>query len=76
MNLIRLIVIGLIIWFLYRAVQRMLEKPRTTERPTRPASSRDMVKCAYCGIHIPRDEALEREGKYYCSTEHRDAAPR
>jgi uncharacterized protein len=76
MNLIRLIIIGLIIWFLYRAFQRMLEKPRTSEKTKRPTTSRDMVKCAHCGIHIPRDEALEREGELYCSTEHRDAGPR
>lgn len=76
MNLIRLIIIGLIIWFLYRAFQRMLEKPRSTETPKRPLTSQDMVKCAHCGIHIPRDEALERDGKSYCSPEHRDAGPR
>ena len=76
MNLIRLIIIGLIIWFLYRAFQRMLEKPRNTDEAKRPATTQDMVKCAHCGIHIPGNEALERDGWYYCSPEHRDAGPR
>jgi len=76
MNLIRLIIIGLVIWLLYRAVQRMLNKPAQQEQPRRRVTSHDMVKCAHCGIHIPRNEALEHNGDFYCSPEHRDAGAR
>lgn len=76
MNLIRLIIIGLIIWLLYRAFQRMLNKPQQQGPDKRPSISHDMVKCAHCGIHIPRDEALEKDGRYYCSPEHRDSGPK
>jgi uncharacterized protein len=75
MNLIRLIAIGLIIWLLYRMIYRMLNKPKAQEQVARQEPSRDMVKCAHCGIHIPKSEALERDGKAYCSPEHRDAGP-
>jgi uncharacterized protein len=35
--------------------------------------SEAMVKCAHCGVHLPRGEALAARGRHYCSLEHRDA---
>ncbi len=75
MNLIRLIVIGLIIWLLYRMFLRVLQKPASRQQPPK-SIARDMVKCAHCGIHIPVDEALCRDEVCYCSAEHRDAGTR
>ncbi|MFO7592874.1 MAG: PP0621 family protein [Pseudomonadota bacterium] len=78
MNLIRLIVIGLIVWLLYRMFYRLLNKPKTQEKgkiKQSASSPGKMVKCAHCGIHIPAEEALERDGHFYCSPEHRDAGP-
>ena len=31
----------------------------------------DMVRCAQCGVHLPRSESLVTQGQYYCSAEHR-----
>ena len=33
-----------------------------------------MVQCETCGIFVPEQEALERDGHHYCSREHRDAS--
>jgi uncharacterized protein len=30
-----------------------------------------MVPCAHCGINVPRSEALEGAGRFFCSEEHR-----
>ena len=40
--------------------------------PKRPAtlSSESMVRCAHCGIHLPRSEAILSQGKTWCSQEH------
>lgn len=76
MNLIRLIVIGLIIWLLYRMFQRVMKKPAAPRREPPRGIARDMVKCAHCGIHIPADEALCEDEVCFCSSEHRDAGPR
>lgn len=35
-----------------------------------------MVRCAHCGVHLPRSEALTAGGRSYCSAAHRDAGPR
>jgi uncharacterized protein len=31
-----------------------------------------LVSCAKCGLHLPRQEALERRGQYFCTAEHAD----
>ena len=30
----------------------------------------DMVRCAECGVHVPRGESLTVRGQFYCSAEH------
>ncbi|OWT74705.1 MULTISPECIES: PP0621 family protein [unclassified Achromobacter] len=42
-------------------------------RPTRPAAvqqAEQMVRCAHCGIHLPRSEAVLSAGETYCGQEH------
>jgi uncharacterized protein len=75
MNLIRLITIGLIVWLLYRMLMRVLNKSDEQRRVPPRGIARDMVKCSHCGIHIPVDEAVCKDGVCYCSAEHRDAGP-
>ena len=37
----------------------------------------DMVRCAHCGVFLPRSEALaDHRGNRYCSQEHRRRGPR
>ena len=33
----------------------------------------DMVRCAHCGVHLPKGESIQADGLYFCSAEHRDA---
>jgi len=46
-------------------------------RKSNPAQDRpgaeDMVRCAHCGIHIPKSESINAGGNYFCGPEHRDA---
>ncbi len=36
----------------------------------------DMVRCAHCGVFLPRSEALaDRRGNRYCSEAHRQRGP-
>jgi uncharacterized protein len=30
-----------------------------------------MVGCRQCGVHLPISEAIEADGNFYCSEEHR-----
>ncbi|MGE8636701.1 MAG: PP0621 family protein, partial [Achromobacter piechaudii] len=40
-----------------------------------PAAPESMVRCAHCGIHLPRSEAVLLNGKTWCSTEHAALGP-
>lgn len=33
----------------------------------------DMVRCAQCGVHLPRGESVQADGRTFCSAAHRDA---
>ncbi len=76
MGLIRLLLTGLAIFILAVVIRRLL----TPERPQgaqQPASYSPTVRCAHCGVNLPRDHAIRsKDGHYYCSTEHRDANQR
>ena len=60
------IVIAVVI-FLMRGVRRNA----TQDRPPPSASGGgDMVRCARCGIHLPRDEAVSTPERFFCSADH------
>ncbi len=50
---------------------RGLRKPSDND-PSRSSRTGggDMVRCLHCGVHIPREEALGSEGRYFCSENH------
>jgi uncharacterized protein len=58
-------------WFLKGYKKRV-------ERGSRGAVSRteDMVRCAQCGVHLPKSESLIGADAFYCSADHRSARER
>lgn len=70
--LLILLVIGIVIMML-----RRLRAPQPPKGDSQPAGYDPMVRCAHCGINLPRDHAVRsKDGHYYCSPEHRDANQR
>ncbi|MGY6270727.1 PP0621 family protein [Achromobacter denitrificans] len=41
-----------------------------------PKAVESMVRCAHCGIHLPRSEALLQNGQTWCNAEHARLGPR
>ncbi|MDH3980397.1 MAG: PP0621 family protein [Gammaproteobacteria bacterium] len=66
--------------FIALALIYMIGKRLWLQSRRRPPGNREltgkMVQCANCGIFIPQQEALEQDGHYYCSREHRDESKR
>ncbi|MDZ7854232.1 MAG: PP0621 family protein [Halomonas sp.] len=31
-----------------------------------------MVRCSWCQVHLPEDDALRERGDWFCSSDHRD----
>ncbi|MDH1302354.1 PP0621 family protein [Achromobacter sp. GD03932] len=56
-----------------QAGQQGAKKPKTDARGPKPLES--MVRCAHCGIHLPRSEALQQNGQTWCSAEHARLGP-
>lgn len=56
-------------YFLWRMVTRA-DEPTRKPRSARAEGER-MVDCTQCGVHLPISEAVESQGRYFCSEEHR-----
>jgi uncharacterized protein len=61
-----LAIVALVFW-LIRRYRRSLDGTGKTQR----AEIEDMVRCAQCGMHLPRSESIESGGRFFCSAEHR-----
>ena len=60
-----------LVWWAFKRTRPSTSTPSSTQDPGAP---QDMARCAHCGIHLPRDEAVRGEKGDYCSTDHRAAA--
>jgi uncharacterized protein len=66
-KLLLLLVIGLLVGIWIAKSYRRREHARETSAPRQ---DEDMVRCAQCGVHLPRSESVALHGRYYCSAEH------
>ncbi|AJE20465.1 PP0621 family protein [Azotobacter chroococcum] len=67
-----ILVIIAVIW-LWRRLTRPAAPPVTRAEPETP---KPMVRCAHCGVHLPREEALADGRLWYCSQAHLTQGPR
>jgi len=65
-RLLFLIAIAIVIYLLIKSYRK--NAPRQDELPVE-----NMVRCAHCGVHLPKGESVQADGKFFCSIEHRDA---
>lgn len=79
----RLLLWGLVIWlaikYLLPALARLgasatSSPPPPTNAPD--AGAQETVRCARCGLYVPKAEALDDGGVYFCSEPHRRVGPR
>ena len=69
-KLLLILAAAAVVYFLIRSYQRSLRR-RDAPPPARGAAAEDMVRCARCGVHLPRSESLLAGGEFFCSEEHR-----
>jgi len=53
------------VWF-----WRKLKGQVSTPKPPAEREAAPMVRCAHCGVHLPRDRALSHDQQWYCSQAH------
>jgi len=51
-------------------VRRALRAPRPGEVSEKQPVQQDLVRCARCGVHLPRSEARQADGLLFCGEEH------
>jgi uncharacterized protein len=54
---------------------RKFKSPEAPRRDNSLDSPLKMVRCAQCGVHLPKDRALPRGGNWYCSQAHLEKGP-
>lgn len=67
----RLLFVAAVVAVVYLLLKSL--RGRTAAGKNTPGNGEDMVRCNYCGVHIPKGESMTANGKYYCSEAHRHA---
>ncbi|KXJ65611.1 hypothetical protein AXY46_14575 [Achromobacter xylosoxidans] len=57
------------------AAQRQAGPKKKAQADAAPPALESMVRCAHCGIHLPRSEALLQNGQTWCSADHARLGP-
>jgi uncharacterized protein len=72
--LLVLAVVFVAIW-IWRKNRReeMKSRPPPPAPPPAVGAPQAMVRCAYCGLHLPAADAITGPSGVYCSTAHRQA---
>jgi uncharacterized protein len=65
--LLLLAILFAVYWF-FKSYKR--KRSRGPRPPHAHRGAEDMVRCAQCGVHLPRSEARQAEGQLYCGEEH------
>lgn len=83
------VLLGVAAWFAWQAWQRadrarlareareaeeLERRERDAAATAQVAGPEAMVRCARCGVHLPRSEAVADGGELYCGAAHRQAA--
>ncbi len=63
MKIVFLLIAIFLIWWILRSLR---SERATASKP----EIKNMLSCKYCGLHIPEDEAIRKNGNNYCSKEH------
>lgn len=61
-RLLFLLAVVIAVFLLLRSFRR---KP--PQQQDVPAAAEEMVRCAKCGVHLPKGESIMSGGNYYCS---------
>ena len=75
-RLILLLAIVVVVYLLIRSYRRNLpgqNRPGQNMPGKNGAVAEDMVRCAQCGVHLPKGESIQANGQFFCGAEHCDS---
>ena len=62
--------IAALVWLLRRAFVSDADRTRPGARESGDDAADELVRCAHCGVHVPRIDAQTQDGRHFCSREH------
>jgi uncharacterized protein len=71
--LLFLVAVFVLLWLLRGATGRRHGGGGGGAPPPAPTAPQPVIACRYCGVHLPRDEALPGRGGVFCGDAHRTA---
>ncbi|MBI4938905.1 MAG: preprotein translocase subunit YajC [Nitrosomonadales bacterium] len=71
-RLLIFVVIAAVVYWLLKSYRKKLSRENEREENV-PGQAEDMVRCAHCGVHLPKRESIASDGKFYCGEAHRRA---
>lgn len=64
------LVLGVLLaYWILKGYRRRVDRDRPPP-PPQAGGGETMVRCAQCGVHLPRSESITTGGQFFCSTEH------
>jgi uncharacterized protein len=64
-RLLFLLAVVIVVYLLLRSYRKQAPKQDM------PGAAEEMVRCAQCGVHLPKSESIMAGGNFYCSDAHR-----
>jgi uncharacterized protein len=64
-RVLTLVILAVLVWWLFRSFLRA--QVRDEQPRAQSLEGEDMVKCARCGVNMPRSEAREEGGRLICA---------
>jgi len=65
-RLLFLLAVIVVVFLLLRSFRKRAPGQQQT-----PAAAEEMVRCAKCGVHLPKSESILAGGKFFCCDAHR-----
>jgi uncharacterized protein len=71
--LVLIVLVLAAVWLVKRALRSAARDDQAN--PAAAKASEELVRCAHCGLLLPRGEARQAAGAIYCSEEHARLGP-
>lgn len=72
-RLIFIIAVVAIVYLLLKSYRKRVIGQGPDSGTQQAGRAEDMVRCIYCGVHLPKSEAILADGRHYCCEAHRSA---
>lgn len=72
-RLLFILALAVVVYLLLKSHRTGISRAEPPASVDKQRPTEDMVRCSYCGVHLPRSEAIMAGGKFYCSDAHRRA---